>query len=372
MMVKWLIVVLLFLLAPSVFALGITPAIKTITYLPGQSTSIQFTVLDASPDKFYDVGFRGGDFVQYSNLSSLAVRGGESFLMTISFPEELPEPGKHVVSVSIKERPSEEAFIATVVEVGSVVDFFVPYPQVFGELTLSVPDSNAGDQVPVELHVINRGIYDLVISSVDVDFFDESKSLVATLNFTPVTISYAGDRYFRRYLDASDILPGNYLAVGRVNYNDVVKSVNSTFRLGNLFIDVTNYTRELPSKGIHKFIITIASNWNAPLSNVFADVSLFRGAEPPYNFRMPSTDLLPWQATSVESYLDTTNLLGLYNVSILLTYPGNSSWFYGNLLITEPSIYSSLAFILAVSIAGTLIFVGVIVWIIFRRSKLSR
>lgn len=360
------------LFIPSVFALGITPAIKTITFLPGGETSISFTVLDASSDKLYDVAFRGGDFVKYSNLSNLVVHGGESFLMTIRFPNELPEPGKHTISVGVKERPSEDSFINTVVEVGSVVSFFVPYPGVFAELDFKVPDANAGDKVPIELHVINRGLYELPLSLVEVNFFTESNELSSNLNFTPLTVAYGGDRYFRKYLDASEFLPGNYLAVANVKYDAVIKSVNSTFRLGNLFINLTNYTRELPAKGVHKFSLTLTSNWNAPLSNIFADVSILRGAEPPYTFRTPSVDILSWQSTSIESYLDTTNLIGIYNLSILLTYPGNSSVFNGELLVTEPSIYSSLAFILIVSISGTLLFVGIIIWLILhyrRRSK---
>src|SRR3989338_3911313 len=93
----------------------------------------------------------------YSKVSANAVKGGETFILTINLPNSMSEPGEHTVSVSIKERPSENAFINTLVEVGSVIKIFSPYPGLYGELTLGVPDGNVGDKIPVELHVINRG-----------------------------------------------------------------------------------------------------------------------------------------------------------------------------------------------------------------------
>ena len=357
----------MFLLIPSAISLGVSPGIKTISFLSGQQVNITINILDSSPDKLYDIGFRGGDFVKYSKLSSSVVSGESSVLLIIDFPLELPEPGKHSISVSVKERPSEESFLGTVIEVGSLIEFFVPYPGVYPEISLNIPDSNSGDEVPVELHVINRGLYELSISSAKIDFFTSSDEFITYLNFTPVSIAYAGDRYFRKFLNSSALTPGNYIAVATIQYDNLDKSVNSTFKLGNLFVNVTNYTRELSSGDVYKFIIDLESNWNIPLSNVFADVYFLNGTGDPFYFRTLSTDILPWQKTSVENYIDTTNLLGNYNISINLSYPGNSSLFYGNIdIVDSPVTFSAL--VISLIVVGLIILI-ILVWLFFKYYK---
>ncbi len=360
--------IVLFLLG-GVFALGITPAIKKIDFMSGQEIRIPFTILDSSSDRLYDVSLRGGDFEKYSSLSDSIVKGGQSFLLIINFPNQLPEPGKHSISLSVKERPGEDSFINTVVEIGSMVEFFVPYPNLYGELSLNIPDSNVGDQIPVELHVFNRGLYELPLNSVRIDFFNNQAELFDNLEFTPATIPYSRDKYFRKYLDATSISSGIYLAKATINYNGESKEVNSSFRIGNLFINVTNYTNLLQTGGIHKFILHLKSNWNKPIYGIYADINISKNLNDSYSFRTPFLDLLPWQDSYVESYLDTKNLLGDYSLQINLVYPGNSSIFYGNLRIIEPSIYNTLTFIITVCVIVFLIIVSFIVWFILRKWK---
>ena len=357
MIFKWFIL-FYFILFSMCFAtaLGISPAIKDVDFLPGQEVNVSFFILDASSDLFYDVSFRGGDLVPYSSLSTDVVKGNGAFILTIRFPNSIDEPGSHVVSVSVKGRPSETSFINTVIEVGSNVRVFVPYPGVYGELSLNIPDGNIDDNIPVELHVINRGNELLSLGEVFIDFVSGDGNVAKTLNFTPVDISSPGDRYFRKYLDTQGFDAGNYIGIARISYADTVREVNQSFRVGSLFVNLTNYTNSIVSDGIQKFYVSLENLWNSPIAGVYVDVNISNGMGEHYFFRTPSADLNPWEKKTIESYLDTGKLKGEYNIMLNASYNGKSTVVSGSILVIEKtrllfySIISLVASILLVLI----------------------
>ncbi len=361
-----LILVILINAIALVSSLGISPALKDVSFEPGKEVNVTFFVLDASEDSFYDISIRGGDLEPYSTLSTTSVKGGSNFILTIHFPQSINEPGQHTVSVSIKERPSESSFINTIVEVGSVVTVFVPYPGIYGDLSLNVPDGNVDDKLPVELHVINRGDNILSLDKVFIDLVSAEDSVVLTANFTPVDIPVGGDRYFRKYMDTQGISPGNYLAIAHVFYSGNERQLNKSLKIGSLFVNITNYTRSIEKNGIQKFYVTVESQWNSPISAVYVDVNISNNLNESYSFRTPSIDLKPWEKKDIESYLDTDKLEGIYTVNLNASYLGQSSYLTGSLEILSNNQLLAYSLI----IAGVVILVAIlIIWIIKRSHK---
>ena len=335
MSIKGFVLVLVFVFCISyASSLGISPAIKNINFESGKQTNITFYVLDAVEGVEYDVNVRGGYLAQYSSVSTTSVTGSGSFILTINFPEKIDVPGEHTVSVSIRERASETSFINTIVEVGSIIKTFVPYPGYYGDLSLNIPDVNANDRIPVELYLINRGDNPLELSSVYVDLISSTGQSVKVVNFTPVTIPVSGDRYFRKYSDSSGIEPGNYIATGRVTYRDTIREVNRSFRIGSLFVNITNYTNFIPSGGIQKFYVTLESRWNSPIYGAYVDVNITNGVYSTI-FRTPSADVMPWEEKTIESYIDSENLKGYYDLYFNATYHGQSTLTTGRLYVGD-------------------------------------
>lgn len=315
-----------------VSALGISPAIKNIDFAPNQEVQITFFVIDAVEGVTYDVSLRGGDLLNYSYLSYDTVNGNGNVVLTIKFPDDIDKPGYHMLSVSVKEKPSEESFINTVVEVGAVIKIFVPYPGIYGDIKLNIPDGNVGDQIPVELHVVNRGDNALDISKVFIDFIANDGSYIKSFNFTPAAIPVFKERYFRKYLDTKDIKPGNYIGSAKLFYSGTINEVNKSFRIGSLFVNITNYTTYLTSGGIKKFYVALENRWNSPISGVYVDINLSNGLSERV-FRTPSIDLKPWEEKIAESFFDTEGLEGNYNLILNASYYDKSTIAYGNLFI---------------------------------------
>lgn len=332
-MAKTYLWIILFIATMStVSSLGISPAIKNIAFTPGEEVKITFFVLDTVQGGIYEVHLGGGALAPYSSISTDSVQGSGSFILTIKFPDKIEKPGEHTISVSVKERPSEESFINTVIEVGSIIKVFVPYPGIYGDLALNIPDGNIDNNIPVELHVINRGDNPLDVSSVFIDFITNDGNSVKRLDFTPVKIPVSSDRYFRKYLDTREIPAGNYIGSAKVSYSGIINEVNKSFRVGSLLLNITNFTDYILGSGIQKFYVTLESRWNSPILGAYVDINLSNGL---YNtvFRTPSIDLNPWEEKTVESYLDAEELDGSYNLILNATYHGQSTVAYGTLLV---------------------------------------
>jgi len=344
----YLLVLFLVFSAFSVSALGISPAIKNIDFVSNQEVEINFYVLDSVADQTYDISLSAGDFVNYSTLSSTSVKGNGNVILKIKFPEKIEKPGEHVLIVSVKERVSEESFIRTVVEVGSTIKIFVPYPGIYGDLVLNIPDGNVNENIPVELHVNNRGDNILDITKVYVDFMSNDGNNIKRIDFTPVTIPVLGERYFRKYLDTTGMEPGNYIGSAKVFYSGVSNEVNKSFKIGSLYVRINNFTDYLVSGGIRKFYVTLENRWNSPISSVYVDVNLTNELNG-IVFRTPFIDLEPWEEKTIESFFDTDDLeLGSYDMALNASYNGKNTLAYGKLLIANDYsliIYGSSAII---------------------------
>ena len=338
MNLKCFILLFSVLLISSVSALGITPAIKNINFEPLGEVNITFYVLDASEDQIYDVLIGGGELLNYSSVNTDSVKGNGAFMLTVRFPEKLERPGEHFISVSVKERASETSFIQTIVEVGATIKAFVPYPGIYGDLSLNIIDGNVDEKIPVELHVINRGNNPLEIRNVYVDFISSDQSLVKSLNFTPATVPVFGERYFRKYLDNSGMRPGDYIGRARVDYSDLTREINKSFRIGSLFVNITNFTNLIIGNGIQKFYVSLENGWNSPILGVYVDVNISNSFNEHYLFRTPSVDLSPWEEKTVESYFDVEGMAGSYNITLNASYGGKSTEVYGVLIIKDYSL----------------------------------
>ena len=348
-----------------VSSLGITPALKTIDFFPGLNNNITFTAISENPEEVLDI-LIGGDLAEYVTTSAQTVTGSSSFVVSLQFPDTVPEPGKHSITVSLREKSSESSFIGTAVEIGAIISVFIPYPGLYGEISLSVPDSNVGERVPIEFHVINRGEQELNLSNVVIDFFTDEKFILHSMNFTPVIISAPGDRYFRKYLEGNVLQSGNYTARARINYEGTIREINSSFKVGSLNVYLVNFTKTLPSGGIHKFYINLRSSWNSLLSGVYVDVNLTNSLNEFYEFRTPSIDIKPWEEQTVISYFDTEKLSGEYNLQLKIVYPGNFSLFSDTITIIPQK--SVLIYLI---IGGSLIFLILIYFIINNLRKIK-
>ena len=93
-------------------ALGISPAIIEINFVPGAEHNIKFEVITDDSNRPIEV-FLGGDLSKYASLSKNELIGGGTVFVNIKLPNEIEKPGIHPISFGAREKVSEEQFIGT-------------------------------------------------------------------------------------------------------------------------------------------------------------------------------------------------------------------------------------------------------------------
>jgi hypothetical protein len=271
--------------------------------------------------------------------------------------------------VTAAEAAPQNQFIGTSVKVRAVVSVWVPYPGKYIESSLSVPDANIGENIPVELRVNNRGTDNLIVSPV-INFYDSSMKQVDKFVFEPVQIGTGEYDYFRRYLNTDSLKPDNYLAEAIIDYSGLKQGINATFKVGNLYVNITDFTKNISAEEINKFIIKVRSNWNSDIKGVYADVRILNDTFET-SFRTPSIDLNAWEEKEILGYFEAKGIKeGDYKVEITLNYLGQTTFASGDLLVVGKEKINILIWISAGIIAGLIVLIGI--YLIARRLKKSK
>ena len=273
-------------------------------------------------------------------------------------------PGDHRVDIIVKEQPTEDQFIGTAIEIHSALKIFVPYPGRYVEVILNVQDGNIDETIPVEAHIFNRG-QDSINLNFDMNFYTDKGGQVKSIPFTPVILEPLEDRYFRNYLNTTGFRAGNYLAEGVLDYGEVIK-VNKTFRVGSLFVNITNFTHVVTKGKIQKFYVGVESLWNGDLNEVYADVNISNSSYS-YDFRTPSITLKAWTSDVLTGFLDTEGLEGRYDTRVVLNYANQKTNVLGSLLVvaglSKTYIY--------VGLVGILLMIVIVVILRIKKGRLS-
>ena len=345
-------------------SLGISPAMIDIHFVPGSEYEFTFTIMSDNPEKNIEV-YTEGTLSKYITLSRTELKGEGSVLVKLNLPMEIDSPGIHGISIGAREKPSEESFISTIIDIRAVIRIHVPYPGKYSEVNFDVEDGNLNDLIPIEVYVVNKGKESLDLN-VKVDFFDEFGNEVHNIVFNPATLQPAEEKYFQRYLNTSDFKPGNYLAEAEVYYGESVKK-NSSFKIGSLFVNITNFTDRLYGKGIEKFLVNIESKWNGDLEAVYADINISNSSKS-IEFRTPSINLERWSKKTLEGFIDTSGLEGIYDTNITLYYLNEKSSTLGKLEILDTHV-KFIVWMIGAIVSIILVLIGLKVFIYRKKRK---
>ncbi len=345
-------------------SLGVSPAMIDINFVPGSEYEFTFTIISDDPEKNIAV-YAEGDLSEYVTLSRTELKGPGTVLVKLKLPQEIKVPGIHGISIGARERPTEEGFISAIIDIRAVIRIHVPYPGKYAEIRFDVEDGNLNDLIPIEVYVSNKGKESLDLN-VGVEFFDDIGNRIQSMNFNPVKLESANENYFQKYLNTTGFKPGNYIAEASVYYGDIVKK-NSSFRLGSLFVNVTNFTNQLPNEGIQKFLVDIESMWNGDLQGVYADINISNSTKS-IEFRTPSIDLERWSKKTLTGFIDTNDLSGVYNTNITLYYFNEKSSTSGELRILNVNV-KFIVWMIGAIVSIVLVLIGLKMFVFGKNKK---
>lgn len=361
-------------------ALGVSPAIISLDFQPNFEQTFDYRVFGTKPNTDYLV-YLQGDLAEYASLNKEKLKGNDNFRLFLSLPASFEIPGKHILYVGVKELVDPElaigGTIGTAIEIVVVINVFVPYPGKYVEMSFSSGDANVGELVKFRMDLINRGEESVVIFPRIEIFSNQTSEKTETLLLEERDMESMQKLSLQKSLDTSSYNPGRYKGVAIVEYGGKSPATaESPFRIGNLSIEIKNYTDKVLIDGkIQKFDIEIESGWNDRIDGVFADVVFFNQTSELLSIKTTSTNLNPWESKIITGYIDTLNIQkGIYNATITLAYYGKDVGRTSTKTVQVEFIEKTeyLVIVLITLGAVVLIVLVAVIWFFVKRKKSRR
>ncbi|MEM0465410.1 MAG: hypothetical protein QXW97_01765 [Candidatus Pacearchaeota archaeon] len=320
-------------------SLGLSPASKVFYFTPNSSYFVDYVVLYAEPDQKLILSAEG-DLKEYVRFDKKNLTGPEAFRVYIDLPNDINKYGENLLRIIVSEYKDPASGISTVLSVGARIYIYVAYPGKYLEIkNFSVTDANENESFSFILSFKNLGSEALEPSAYFEVYSDEK--LLDRYNVGRKLVEPNTEDTFEKTVDINKYKAGNYQTFAYLIVNDgnnTVLKANTTLRIGSLFVEIKNWTREVVKGKINPFFIEIESKWNNDIKNIYAEVNVSyeNGTKADY-FKTSPIELKRWENGVLNGFLNAENLEeGNYNIYITLFYENSNSSKSGNVKIIIP------------------------------------
>ncbi len=314
-----------------------------------------------------------GELAKYVSVEKDNIAKDGTFVIKVKFPAQIETPGKNLVFVGITESGKGGGMVSGVASIRTPIDIRVPYPGIYAEIGFNVRDLNINETANFVVTIHNLGKESINNAKTVIDIFDVNERLVEKLFSEEKVVLPKALESLEAFFDASKHTFGTYKAIAHVTYADRLKDLESTFKIGSLNIQITNYTKTFFKDKIAKFDIEVESGWNSKIDNVFAEVKIFNNTEEISSFKTISVSLEPWEKKKISTFWDNEGIgEGAYDIDIDLIYEGKTTKISGKIEIILPKEEISFkkyftAINLLIIVVALLIIINIIV--LFKKRK---
>lgn len=368
--------ILLFLLtliySINVTAIGITPDSATLNFEPNTKNTLTFYAINNRDDPVYIVPSVYGDLEKYMKIqdnSPKLVNPGDALeiKVDINFPSTINVPGvlRSYVGASENLGEVQEGLIYAIGGVSAIIDVKVPYPGKYAKIDLIVPNTDVGQTANFKGRVENLGEQSISQALITLSVQDKDKILAQK-----ITESFYLESKevidIPINLDTKNIPGGDYKAIAILDYDTLKAGDEEDFRLGDLFVNLTNYTKEFEINKINRWNMWVESRWNKPIEAVHGEAYIIKdGQEIDIHAKTATVYLNPWESTRIVAYWDTTGFKpGEYDAKIKLIHNKKVDESSFKIKIIKPEFLLNLQFPLIYEKAGFMILLLILVIII--------
>ncbi len=367
---------LFFLVAiPAVFAIGLSPSPIHIEYQPGKEEEFTFSIMNNQGNEVYAHLYASGEYASLLTFKETIIKipayQAYEVKAKIRFPEAILTPGPQHIKIGVIEEPADNIQAQGVIPKAGVetkLKFAVPYPGKYLQLRLEVPSVNAGERLPVQLFIKSYGKETVERLSGSIAL-EAAQQVLKTIPVSLHEILPDEERSFQDFVKTEDMPAGDYMATGIFAYDRFQGFASTDFRIGTLYVNLTNFTKTFERDTVAQLDLHIASRWNENIDDVYATIEIMQDGRGVASMQTPGVSLNPWQTAILRTYWDTNGIAqGNYQARITLHYAQTSSVFDGDLVVYA-KIKVNTTYIL-IGIIAFIILVDVI-WLL-RKKKRSR
>ncbi len=312
-----LILLFVIVLSVNIIAIGITPGKSTLDFLNTREQKVDFKILNNEHKDMKVVLYTEGELKDLIKLKDEEIRlksSDNEFLSSynIKIDKDLIKPGTHsakIIALDVNENSNSGTSVGLSVAVASLLFVRVPYPNKYVEPDFYMLGENIDQEIRLFVPVTNLGSEKISSTSAVIDIYDANDSKIASVN----TESKSLDRMEKRELVSSwhsNVKPGKYYAVIKVNYDGNNIEIKKKFDLGYVILDLIGISvKDFKIGGIAKFNIVIENKVNYPLDDVFASMKIVDSeGDNVGDIKSPITVLSPGKKSSVYTFWDTEGI----------------------------------------------------------------
>ena len=337
---------------PCALAFGVAPSRDIADYSPGRQA---FTLRLLNSDAlFARVKITlDGDLAPYASLSQEASLSEETLQMDaaqaeipVTYTLDLPaglqlQPGIRTLIIrAVQQSPPGIGTVQVSTEIDYELQVRVPYPGVYAQGSLFVLAAEPHRPITFVVPLYNRGSQDFMAEgAVFMTESDDAGKQVprgsARFSLRPIAAG-TGERLEATFGPGLDA--GVYDATANMTYQDKNQDekdktqdknllLEQPFTVGSVFINITHIGVGTFTLGtIARFDMTLASNWNAPITPVFAQIAVQDNASRTVA-RVPTENisLASRNSSLISAYWDTAgSSAGIYMLNVTVHYAGKA------------------------------------------------
>lgn len=311
------VVSILFILGmQTVSAWGVLPAKQLADFLT-QEQELEITIRNNNFDEgFFKVSFAGNlePYLEYENKDTLVYISPEetqkTIFLTLHITEELT-PGKNVGKIILQQvsaQATSETVSSTLTLVAEVV-VNVPYEGNHVLAQTEIGQVGMSEEVPFSISLLNKGDSPIQVwadisikgpTNLEIDSWSTEKKMLAYLAADKIETYWRGEKQ-----------PGLYFAEIQVHHGDKVQTLRKEFVVGEEEVKITaiNVANFVLGE-INKLELVAKNNWNAPLTDVFAELFvLTEEGQTVQSFKSNPESFGPYETKNILAYWDTSNLV---------------------------------------------------------------
>lgn len=326
----------LLLFIASVSAVGLSPARIDLAFKPNLHEEVSISLINSASRPLNATLQLGGDLAQYMKTEEgffvIPPYQAKAYKIIIDFPAVIRRPGDNLVRVHAIQAPidtgEEIRGIGATISVEGKIVVRVPYTGKYAEATLILKDINEGEQSTATFTVTNLGLEDIIGATGTLQIFDTTNTLLDTLTTPTITIPAEATETILLALDSTNYGAGIFPVTAQVDYDgDSTEKIHKELRIGSLFVNITDYTREAYTKTLVPFTIHVHNRWNNVIEHLSADIRFLKeGTQIGEVLKTPSITVSPWDQSTLSALWDTTPIEpGTYNAEITLRYHGKTT-----------------------------------------------
>lgn len=352
----------------SVYAfVGVTPVRYEVNFEPGMKKVFYFRFM-GDPDVQFKV-YAEGDLSQYVGLSTNYLKEPGPVNVLLNLPKEIEKPGAHTIKIGALQQPKARNGVGIVGNIQGRIIVNVPYPGKYLEAELITQDIKYGDIGEFVLKVTSRGKEDVLVQS-KIQIYDTKGEIVDEMDLGENYLKSQEKIELYAEFDTLGHRAGKYKAVAAVKYDSKQAKDEKEFRIGELFIEIKDWTKKVWRGKINPFNIEVENFWNDPIENVFAEVFILNQN---IRFNTPSATIGGFEKSNLTGYFDTTSIpveIDRIQAKITLFYNGKTTERYVEVKLIKEIDYIMYALIgLAAILAILLITVMWLTKKIYRLKK---